>query len=140
MKLVRTVTARTSGLADAWTGRLDGSFQHLAPTGGVDGQHRDAELAGRVYGGGDGVGDVVELQVEKDFTAGSDKVADHLRPLGGEELLANFVGAGGVAYRLDDALGVGGAGNVQRHDEPVFVVGVSIGSQFNLQIPELLRV
>ena len=66
------------------------------------------------------MGDIVELQVEKDFTAGGDEVADDLRSLGGEQLLADFVGGGGVADGLDDALRLAGAGDVQRHDEPIF--------------------
>ena len=41
--------------------RFDGSAQHLAASGGVDGEHGDAQLGSRLDGGGDGVGVHPEL-------------------------------------------------------------------------------
>ncbi len=67
----------------------------------MDGQHADAKLGGRADGAGNGVGDVVELQVQKDFTAGGDELPDELRAFGRKQLLANFVGGGRVADALD---------------------------------------
>ncbi len=50
----------------------------------MDGQHADAELGGLADGAGDGIGDVVVLEVEKDVTAGGHEVADDLWAFGRE--------------------------------------------------------
>ena len=85
----------------------------------MDGQHTDAQLGGGADGPCDGVRDVVEFQVEEDLAAGGDEFADELRPLGGEELFADFIGGSGLADGLNDLASLGGAGDVQRHDEPI---------------------
>ena len=67
----------------------------------------------------DGVGDVVELQVQKHFTAGRGEIADDPGPFGREELLAYFVGGDRFAEGLDGLASLRGAGDIQRHDEPI---------------------
>jgi len=98
---------------------FDGGFEHLAAARGVDVEHGDAEVGGFGDGGGDGVGDVVELQVQKDFTAGGDEIADDLRAFGGEQLLAYFVEIGRFANGVNDLASLRGGGEVERHDEPI---------------------
>ena len=50
-----------------------------APAGGVDVDHPDAEPRGRGDRAGDGVRDVVELQVEEDAIAARDELLDDAR-------------------------------------------------------------
>ncbi len=50
----------------------------------MDGEHADAELGSLADGAGDGIGDVVVLEVEKDVTAGGHEVADDLWAFGRE--------------------------------------------------------
>ena len=114
------MTARTIGLAEDCAAASRRGLQHLAAAGGVDGQHADSQLGGRADGRGDGVGYVVEFEVEEDLAARSDQLADELRPFGGEELFADFVSGGRLADGLDDLAGLGGAGDVKRHDKPIF--------------------
>jgi hypothetical protein len=57
----------------------------------VDGQHADAELGSFSDGVSDGVRNVVEFEVEKNFTAGSHQVANDLGPLGRKQLLTDFI-------------------------------------------------
>ena len=116
--LVRTVTASTIGLGGLGC-CFGGRFQHLAAAGGVHGQHADPQLGGRADGRGYGVRDVVELQVEKDLTARGNQLADELRPLGGEELFSNFIGGSRFADGLDQLASLGGARNIERHDQPI---------------------
>ena len=118
-KLVSTVTASTSGWAGDWAAASAAAFSILLPPRGVDGHHADAQLGGRLDGRGDGVRDVVELEVEKNLPAGGDQVAHNLRPLGREELFPDLVGSCGLADGLYDLAGLGGARNIERHDEPI---------------------
>ena len=68
-----------------------GSFQHFKSARGVDGQHADLQLSGLGDGVSDGVRDIVEFEVEKNFTAGSHQVANDLGPLGRKQLLTDFI-------------------------------------------------
>ena len=98
-------------------GSLDGSPEHPEPAGGMDGQHADAELGGLADGAGDGIGDVVVLEVEKDVTAGGHEVADDLWAFGREQLLAYLINLGRVADRCHDFSCLGGIGNVKGNDQ-----------------------
>ena len=118
-KLVSTVTASTSGSGSRLRCGFDCRLQHLAAARSVDGQHADAQLGGRLDGFGHGVGDVVELEVEKNLPAGGDQVAHNLGPLGREELFPDLVGNCGLADGLYDLAGLGGARNIERHNEPI---------------------
>ena len=100
--------------------RFDGSAQHLAASGGVDGEHGDAQLGSRLDGGGDGVGNIVVFEVEKHLSSRGDQVTNQLRPLGGEELFPDFEGGCGLTDGVDDGESLGGARNVERHDQPIF--------------------
>lgn len=103
-------------------GGLDGGPQHFAAAGGMDGEHAYAEFGSRADRPRDSVRDVVIFQVEKHLAAGGDQVADDLRSLGRKELFADLVGGCSFADRLDDLAGLGGARDIERHYEPVFVV------------------
>ena len=74
-KLVSTVTAITSGRGtDEFMGGVVGGlhrgFHHRAASAGVDIDHVNAELADRAHRAGHGIGNVVELEIEKDRQVG----------------------------------------------------------------------
>ena len=52
------------------------------------------EFCGFSDGVSDGIGNVVEFEVEKNFTAGSHQVANDLGPLGRKQLLTDFIYVG----------------------------------------------
>ncbi len=91
VKLVRTVTARIIGFEAEEFAASVAAFSIFMPAGGVDGQHADLQLGGFSDGMSDGVGNVVEFEVEKNFTAGSHQVANDLGPLGRKQLLTDFI-------------------------------------------------
>ena len=77
------------------------------------------KLRGRLDGCGYGIWDVVELEVEKNLPAGGDQVAHNLGPLGREELFPDLVSSCGLADGLNDLAGLGGARNIERHNQPI---------------------
>jgi hypothetical protein len=113
-----------------WATRLTGGFhrrpEHLEAPGGMDGQHADAELGGLADSAGDGIGDVVVFEVEKDVTAGGHEVADDLRTFGREQLLAYLINLGRVADRRHDSTCLGGIGNVKGNDQTLAGVGHAV--------------
>ena len=68
---------------------------------------------------GDGVRDVVELQVEEDLRAVPVDHADDLGTRVQEELLADLEDAHRLAQQLDQPLGLGQRLDVEREDETV---------------------
>ena len=97
---VRTVTPATIVVGQ----RLDGGPDHVRPAAGVHGEVVRRELGDRPGGAGDGVGDVVQLEVEEDVPAAAGlaaRSATASRPVPQEELEADLdrahVRAGGRA-------------------------------------------
>ena len=80
---------------------------------------RDPQLGGGFDGGGNGVRDVVEFKVQKDFTAGGNQLAHELRPFGGKKLFSYLISGYSVAKGLDDLASLGGARDIERHDQPI---------------------
>src|SRR5690606_26300550 len=70
-------------------GGLGRGRDHGRAAGGVDGQHRDAEVGDGGGRPGDGVGDVVQLEVAEHRRVGGGG-AHRLRPVGGEGLQAHL--------------------------------------------------
>ncbi len=91
---------------------FDRGVDHPAATGGVDGQHADAESCGFAHCGGNRVGNVVILQVQKDPPARGHEVAHHARPFGGVELHPDFEGQSRDAHGRHDLLGGGRGRNI----------------------------
>lgn len=91
--------------------------QHFFAAGAVDGQHEDMVRRGCGHGVGDGMGDVVELQVEEDLPAFTVEKPDDVRADPSEELAANFVDFDVVAQLADDGRGFGKGVHVERHDK-----------------------
>ena len=100
-------------------GSFDGGAQHLAASGGVHVEHGDPQLSGGFDGGGNGVRDVVIFKVQKHFTAGRNQLAHELRSFGGEKLFSYLISGYGVAKGLDDLASLGGARDIERHDQPI---------------------
>ena len=82
-RLVSTVTATT--LVPGRRGRL-GVLHHRPAAGGVDGEDRRLERAQRLDRLGDGVGDVVELEIEEDRQAELGHLAHAGRAVGGRRI------------------------------------------------------
>ncbi len=88
--LVSTVMARTRGAAipsRAASSLLacDGRLHHLLAAQSVDVEEVDPEPGRRLRRLGDGVRDVVELEVEEDAVAGALEFPDEVRTLGREQ-------------------------------------------------------
>jgi hypothetical protein len=95
---------------------------------GVDGQEGRAE-SGDLFGGlGDGVGDVVQLEVKKDLLAGRDQLAGEAKPPAIGQLHADLVEAHRIAQPGHHGFGGGDAGQVQGDDEAVAGVDHGHGS------------
>src|SRR5580698_2030773 len=112
--LVRTVTARIIGLLEDWAAASTAALSILLPPEAWTVSMLTLSSAAERTAA------ATVLEVEEDLTAGSDQVADELRPLRGEELFANFVGGGGLADGLYQLASLGGAWDVKRHNKPIF--------------------
>ena len=73
-----------------------GPLHHLAASAGMQREHFDWKWGDRFDGLGDGVGDVVELEVEKYVEAELGNFADAVGAAGGEHLETNFNPADGA--------------------------------------------
>ena len=88
---------------------FDGPLHHLAAAGGMQGEHLDRERRDGFDGLGDGVGDVVELEVEENIEAEIGDFADAVGAAGGEHLEADFDPAN-RALKLTEGGGDGARG------------------------------
>ena len=86
--------------AAARGGRVGGGRHHPAAAGGVHVDHPRAGRDRRRDGAGDGVRDVVELQIEEHAIAAFGERAHDRRAFGGEELLADLEPADRAAQRV----------------------------------------
>ena len=85
-RLVRTVTPSRAGGAVAAAAASTAASQHRAPAGRMQGQHGHAEPRHLAHRACHGVGDVVQLEVEKDRQPEPRHRLDPARALGREEL------------------------------------------------------
>jgi len=86
--------------------RLDGLLHHLPPAEGVEVEHGHPEPDGPLGGLGDRVGDIVELEIEKDPAPESVDAPDDLGPEVREGLLADLVDPNVAAQALDPLQGL----------------------------------
>src|ERR1035441_1079478 len=89
--------------------RGPGGGQHGGTTCGVDGDHAHAQRGGGAHGGGHGVGNVVELEVEEDGVAAPDERLEN-GGTGGDKKLQPHLEPLAVALELGDEAGGGGPG------------------------------
>ena len=76
----------------------------------MDGQHLHVEFHGGLDGLGDGVGYVMELEVEEHGGPGGTDAADDVRPGADEQFLADLEGADGrrdLPGKLEGGFGIG---------------------------------
>ena len=86
----------------------------------MDGEKRRAEPCRLRRGALDGVGDVVELEVEKDPLARRGEPACQRKPIPAVgELHADLIEGRRIADPLDEALGLADIGDVESDDESV---------------------
>ena len=71
-------------------GRLAGSGDHLGTTGGVEGEEGTGTTLEALHRRGDGVGNVMQLEVEEDLEAQGMEFVDDARTMTREELQAEF--------------------------------------------------
>jgi hypothetical protein len=96
-----------------------GGAHHFGTAAGVDGKHLDIELNGGSDSFGDGVGDVVKFQVEKDIQAESAHLPDNIGTAGGEEFAADLDGAEGGGELTGESEALIGGGNIQCEDDRI---------------------
>ena len=87
---------------------------------GVDGEEGGSGLRDGVDGGGYGVGDVVELEVEEDVEAAIAELFDDLVASGIVELHADLEPLAGLFERVHEPESLGGGRVVEGHDEAIF--------------------
>ncbi len=78
-RLVRTVTARTIGFEGDCAAASTAALSILLPPEAWTVSMLTPSSAAALTAAANGVGNVVELQVQKDFTAGGDEIANDLR-------------------------------------------------------------
>ena len=108
-------------------GGVLGGGEHLGAARGVDGGHLYAKVGGGDDGLGHGVGDVVELQVEKHFRAGRAEFTDDVRPAADKQLLADLERADKGGEFLGEFQGLLRAGQVERDDDRIVHGGSLVG-------------
>ena len=90
---------------------------HRRAAGRVDVDHPDAEPRGRGDRAGDGVRDVVELQVEEHAIAAADQLFDERRAVAGEQPAADLEAADRAAQRVGERARLVGGVDVERDEE-----------------------
>ncbi len=107
-----------SGLAGRLLHGRDGLLHHLPPPEGVDVEHGNTELHSPLGGLGDRIGNVVELEIEKDPSPQVLDPADDRGPEVGKGLLADLVDPDVVPKALDPMQGlVDAVAHVQGKDQ-----------------------
>jgi hypothetical protein len=96
---------------------IAGGGQHRRSTRGVDSEHVDAESGDRAYGSGHRIGNVVELQIEKDGVAALEERFKDGRAGGGEQLQAYFEPLASALKLVGQSDGGSGVGDIEGHDQ-----------------------
>jgi hypothetical protein len=116
---------------------LVGGGKHGGASGGVEGEHADAEGGGGTHRRGYGVGNVVELEVEKDGVAAGQKWFKDGGTCGDEKLQTYFEPEALALELVDQGFSSGGIGDIERYDETLagFVqrVGLAGGCEGRMQ-------
>ncbi len=97
----------TGGLRHA-VGSVDGGFEHIAPAGRVHRHHEHVKPRRGSDGAGDGVGDVVEFQVEEHRHPEAGDLRNPRRAVGGEEFKPKLHRADMGTHLIGDVGGLGG--------------------------------
>ncbi len=96
-----------------------GGFQHGGAPGSVEGEQAGPGGRRGADGSGDGVGNVVQLEIEEDGKAAVGEGGDDGRAFGNEQLEADLEPAAGGAETVGEGESRGGVGYVERDDEAV---------------------
>ena len=91
-------------------------------------------------GSGDGVGDVVELEVEEDIEAAVAKQMHEVVASGVVELHADFEPLAGVVEAIDEFEGGFGVRIVQRHRQALPGIEVFVGGGHELSVAPVWRI
>ncbi len=96
-----------------------GCGEHGRPSRGMNRHHAHAERGGGAHGAGDGVGNVVEFEIEKDRVTACREPFYNGGAGGGKELQSHLEPLA-VAFETGyEVFGGGGAGNVERDNQPL---------------------
>jgi len=98
-------------------GGFSSGFEHGGATGGVDGEELGAEGGDGADGARNGVGDVVELEVEEDGVAAMAEFPDEGGAFGDEELKADLEPVAEVVELTGEGEGGRGTGVIEGDDE-----------------------
>src|SRR5690606_17742881 len=91
-------------------------------TAGMEGEERDAEFGRGLDRLGDGVGDVVVLEVEEDVVAAITQLSDDVRAAAGEERRSDLVEGDGVTETIHQGERVLPRGQIERDDQSSHIV------------------
>ena len=100
-------------------GRIGSGLEHGGSSAGVEGEEAGTCGGCGADGSGDGVGDVVELEVEEDVESSGGEGGDDLGAFGNEELQANLDPADGGSKAVGEGQGGCGVREVEGDDEAV---------------------
>jgi len=98
-------------------GGFGGGGEHGGASAGMDGEELRAERRDRTHRGGDGVGNVVEFQVEEDGVAAIPERLNDGAPSGEVEFEADFEPLAGPFKTVDESEGFGSRREVEGDDE-----------------------
>lgn len=98
-------------------GGFGSGFEHGGAAGGVDGEEFDAEGGDRADGSGNGVGNVVELEVKEDGDVAAAEFADDGGAFGDVELEADFEPAAETLELVGEGESGQSTGDVEGDDE-----------------------
>lgn len=96
---------------------FDGPLHHLASATGVQREHANGKLGAGLDGLGDGVGNIVELEVEKDIETQIGDLTDGVRAASGEHLQSDFDPADGALELAESRRDVPGRLGVENEDQ-----------------------
>ncbi len=85
----------------------------------MNGEERDPERSSGANGPGNGIWDVMELEIEKDFFTAGDQVVDNGGADGGEQFLAYLIEADGFPKFPHQCASLIFAGDIERHDQHI---------------------
>lgn len=102
---------------------LIGPFEHFGSAAGVEGEQLDGECRNALDGLGDGVGDVVQFEIEKDLVAAVGDFANEVGAVSSEELEADFHPLEGVAEAVEHGEGFFARFEIECEDELARLLG-----------------
>ncbi len=109
--------------------------QHGGSTRGVNGHHADTEACGGANSAGNGVGNIMEFQVEEDGVAAIEERFEDGGTGGDEEFETNFEPDAGAFQAVEEIYRCGLVGHIESDDQAL--AGAFYGVQDSLRLREV---